>query len=402
MNEKLPINKSIRELGDARAGLLFRALLEQTQDQVYFKDLNSKFVWVSDVMLSKYKLESMDDLLGKSDFDFFSREHAQKTFEEEQRLIRDDERLVNYVEKEIWPDGRITYVTSTKVPLRLDSGEIVGILGITRDITDEVKIQHQLEESRALLLKRNAIMEEDLQSARTVQRMTIPGLLPDVPFADVAVSITSLNEVCGDLVTFPLQNDRRMSLVLGDISGHGVTAGLFTMLAKHLADFYLKNESCGPDEALFVLDRHLEGLIPEGFLTAVAGVFYRKNEDELYVSLASSCQPPVLWYRSQTQEVEIVKMRGEGALGLGICDSFECRSLRLSRGDCLLFATDGATELENPDGVQLGVAKWAELFRGVGALDTEEIIRRLLTELERFSGGRFPQDDTTLLAVRIK
>jgi phosphoserine phosphatase RsbU/P len=120
----------------ASASLLFDALLEQTQDQVYFKDRQSRFIRVSDVMPAKFGLKTADDLIGKTDFDFFTEEHARQAFEDEQRLVRENKKLINVTEKETWPDGSVTWATSTKVPLYLGSGEPVGIMGITRDITE--------------------------------------------------------------------------------------------------------------------------------------------------------------------------------------------------------------------------------------------------------------------------
>lgn len=131
-------------LFSASASMLFDALLQQTQDQVYFKDRHSRFIRVSDVMPAKFGLKIPDDLIGKTDFDLFSEEHAQQAYEDEQRLMRDNEKLINLTEKETWPDGSVTWATSTKVPLYLGTGEPVGIMGITRDITEQVEAQQRL------------------------------------------------------------------------------------------------------------------------------------------------------------------------------------------------------------------------------------------------------------------
>ena len=75
------------DLFSASASILFDALLQQTQDMVYFKDRHSRFIRVSDVMPAKHGLQFPEDLIGKTDFDLFSKEHAQQAFEDEQRLI---------------------------------------------------------------------------------------------------------------------------------------------------------------------------------------------------------------------------------------------------------------------------------------------------------------------------
>ncbi|MEM9160882.1 MAG: PAS domain S-box protein, partial [Verrucomicrobiota bacterium] len=193
---------STGRLSQASSEMLFGALLQQTQDQVYFKDKRSRFVKASDAVVEKLGAKSMDDLIGKSDFDFFAAEHAQRTFDAEQRLMTEGKRLTNITEKEIWPDGTVTWATSTKIPLYLGEGNLVGLMGITRDITDRVKAEQALEESRELLRRKNEVMETDLENARRIQKSLIPGPIPNLYFAEVGVVNQAMMDVCGDVITF--------------------------------------------------------------------------------------------------------------------------------------------------------------------------------------------------------
>ena len=121
----LTMSASVEEDSDlfkASATVLFDAVLHQTQDQIYFKDRKSRFIRVSDAVPAKFGLKSSEELIGKTDFDFFSDEHAREAFEDEQRVMQNNEKLINKTEKETWPDGRVTWVTSTKVPIYLGSG----------------------------------------------------------------------------------------------------------------------------------------------------------------------------------------------------------------------------------------------------------------------------------------
>ncbi len=402
MPENTHNTKPGEELTDAEGSMLFSALLKQSQDQIYFKDRQSRFVKVSDAMVSRFGFESAEQLLGKTDFDIFTIEHAQQAYDDEQCLMRDDTRLINITEKETWPDGSVTWVTSTKIPLHLESGEIVGLMGITRDITEQIKVQHDLEDSRELLQQKNQIMETELHSAHSIQSMAIPGPLPQVPFAEVSVSITSMSEVSGDVVSFPLQSKRRLSFVLGDISGHGVTAGLFTLLVSHLANFYMNDHTIRPDAALMMLDEHLKGMIPDGFLAALAGVFHLEADDSVTLTLANSCQPPILWYKHASDEVQVLRVPSESAIGLGICESFKSETLHLLPGDCLLFVTDGALEARNKASEEFGYPRLAAAFKRNSHEPIDLVTTHLLDQLRHFSADDFPQDDTTLLAIRIK
>lgn len=395
-------NKEDAELVNASASILFDALLNQTQDQVYFKDRQSRFVRASDVVPKKFGLESVDQLIGKTDFDFFSKEHALESFEGEQRLMRDNDKLINITEKETWPDGHITWATSTKIPLYLESGNVVGIMGITRDITDQVNAQRELEENRELLKRKNEIMQTDFDNARRIQMRLIPGPIPQLPFAELAVLNLSMTEVNGDVVAFPTVDENRLSFILGDVSGHGVSAGLFTILIKHLADFYMPDDFHRLDRALIMLDEHLQGLIPAGFVATLLGSIVPKQDNKVQLTLANAGQPSALWFNNASSKVEIVELPSENVIGLGICEQAECRSFDLSPGDCFLFLSDGAIECRNRQENELGLEGLIAPFEQCARLPIDDVIEQMRSFLYNYSAGEFPQDDTSMIALRVK
>lgn len=386
----------------ASATLLFDALLQQTQDQVYFKDRQSRFIRVSDVMPAKFGLKAPDDLIGKTDFDFFTEEHARQAYDDEQRLIRNNEKLVNVTEKETWPDGSVTWATSTKVPLYLGSGEPVGIMGITRDITDQVVAQKALEESRELIRLKNEEMETDFQNAGRVQERLIPGPLPEHPRVDLSVLNLRYSDVGGDIITFPLVSDEHLSFLIGDVSGHGLSAGLFTILVKHLADFYMPDDFAHPEDALVTLDQHMQGLIPSGFVAAMVGTLDFSYTDFAVLTIANAAQPPVLWYRKSKERVEIINCPSENVLGLGICQDVHVTKLTIDPGDCLLFMTDGLIECRNPEGQELGSEGLVEIFNSSADQPIVKLVKSMENFLRDYCADQFPQDDTTLLALRLK
>ncbi len=114
---------------------LLNALLDGTQDHIYFKDQESKFIRVSKSMVKLFEKESDSEIIGKSDFDFNFAEHAKVAYEDEQKIISTEKPLVDAVEKEVWDDGHLTWVSTTKNPLRDLDGNIVGTFGISRDVT---------------------------------------------------------------------------------------------------------------------------------------------------------------------------------------------------------------------------------------------------------------------------
>ena len=132
--------------------MLLRALLKHVPDSIYFKDLQSRFLRVSDSQVRKKKLSGTDDLIGKTDFDVFSSEHAQNAFDDEQRIIRTGEPVIDKEEKETWPDGRVTWVSTSKLPLHDLKGRVIGTFGVSRDITARKVAEEKLKTTQKELL----------------------------------------------------------------------------------------------------------------------------------------------------------------------------------------------------------------------------------------------------------
>jgi diguanylate cyclase (GGDEF)-like protein/PAS domain S-box-containing protein len=120
-------------------------LLDTIPDNIYFKDAQSRFTRISRHMAHWLGLKDPAEALGKTDFDFFTAEHAEQAFRDEQEIIRSGVPVVNVQEKETFPDGSIRWVSTTKMPLRGVDGQIVGTFGISRDITEYRRIAEQLE-----------------------------------------------------------------------------------------------------------------------------------------------------------------------------------------------------------------------------------------------------------------
>jgi PAS domain S-box-containing protein len=114
---------------------LLRALMDNLPDAIYFKDADSRFLRINQDLASSFGLDDPAEALGKTDFDFFTEEHARPAFEDEQEIIQTGQPLVGKEERETWLDGRVRWVSTTKMPLRDKDGTITGTFGVARDIT---------------------------------------------------------------------------------------------------------------------------------------------------------------------------------------------------------------------------------------------------------------------------
>ncbi len=112
---------------------------------MYFKDVRSRFLLVSAGWIAAIAPDrSAEDIVGKTDFDFFGKEHAQAAFEDEQRIIRTGEALVGKLERETFRNGTSPWVSTTKMPLRDETGQMIGTFGISRDVTAQIRAESAL------------------------------------------------------------------------------------------------------------------------------------------------------------------------------------------------------------------------------------------------------------------
>ena len=145
---------------------LLDTLLEYSPDHIYFKDRDSRFVRVSHSLAEWMGLSDPVDAIGRSDDDFFAAAHARKSRTDEAEIMASGRALVGAEECETWPDGRETWVSTTKAPLRDQAGAVVGIFGMSRDITarklaeDVLAIQAAKLASQAQMLRDLAARDE--------------------------------------------------------------------------------------------------------------------------------------------------------------------------------------------------------------------------------------------------
>lgn len=135
---------------------LFDILMDNIPDTIYFKDTESRFTKINKAQARLLGVDNPEDAIGKTDFDYFTKEHASNAYKDEQGLFIQGKPVISKPERIRAADGQFRWVTTTKVPIKNKAGKIVGLVGISRDIT-RLK---QAEERQTQLLK-------ELESANT-------------------------------------------------------------------------------------------------------------------------------------------------------------------------------------------------------------------------------------------
>lgn len=128
---------------------LAHEIMENMTDHIYFKDLQSKFVVVNKAFCEWVKI-GKEEIVGKSDFDLFESAHAQQAYDDEQDIIATGVPVIGIEEEEVWANGCVTWVSTSKMPWRNREGEIIGTFGISRNITDKKNLEIQLVQAQKL------------------------------------------------------------------------------------------------------------------------------------------------------------------------------------------------------------------------------------------------------------
>ena len=142
ITKDISIRKRIEE-ALSREQFLVNALMNNLTDHVYFKDRESRFIRINRSHALSFGLKDPEEATGKTDFDFFSEEHAQQAFDDELEIMRTGE-PISKEEKLTWHDRPTKWSSTIKLPLRGDDGKIIGTFGISRDITEQKKSEEQI------------------------------------------------------------------------------------------------------------------------------------------------------------------------------------------------------------------------------------------------------------------
>lgn len=164
----IQLEQTAKALAEERR--LLRALIDNMPDLIYVKDMESRFVIGNLAVARLMGAETPDELIGKTDFDFYPQELAAKYYADEQEIIRSGQPLINREEPLAdQVSGRKGWLSTTKAPLRDDQGKIIGLVGIGRDITDRKRAEEEIRRQSDLLMAVNMVFRQALRCETDVE-----------------------------------------------------------------------------------------------------------------------------------------------------------------------------------------------------------------------------------------
>ena len=273
--------------------------------------------------------------------------------------------------------------------VRVVSNDELGVLG---DGMNEMTLG---------LIERERI-QESLDLAREVQQTLLPRTAPKVKGLDIASTIVYCDETGGDYYDFLTgggADEGKLSVILGDVSGHGISSAL---LMASVRAFLRQRSALSGGIAQIVSDvnRQLAADVEDtgGFMT----LFY------LTIDIASrqlnwvrAGHEPAIFYDPISDTFE--ELRGAGlALGVNADGRYlEFEKVDLAKDQIIFLGTDGIWETRNPKGEMFGKAPIYRLIRQYPEADANGLLTACLFSLEKFRDGVKPEDDVTMIVIKI-
>jgi sigma-B regulation protein RsbU (phosphoserine phosphatase) len=396
---------------------LFAFLLEHATDQIYFKDIKGRFICASRAVADYMDVARPSDLIGKSDFDFWSEETARITAADEKKIIETGVPLVGKVERLVHPDGRVTWDYSSKLPLTNSKGEIIGICGINKDFTVVKQIEDALEEERnrlrittAELEAKNAQLEADLRMAREFQLALLPREYPALRGYDVreespftfAHYYRPAAAVSGDFFDFFPLSQTRIGVFICDVMGHGMRAALVTAIIRALLE-ELRPVMFNAGRFLSMLNLRLRSILERVEEPFVATAFYlivdTKSREAQFANAAHPL--PIRLRRSANTAEPITDDKKKTGPALGLFDEigYSTFGFPFEQGDRLILYTDGLYEVDSQQGEEFGHPALISTLHKYAGLPVEKLFPAVVNEVCQFSERKDFEDDLCMVAI---
>lgn len=276
-----------------------------------------------------------------------------------------------------------------------ESGRVDEIGQLSQSFSD---MQHSLAgyiEELKQTTAQKASIESELKVASDIQMSMVPRIFPafpNRPDIDLYASMTPAKEVGGDLYDFFVQ-DERLYFCVGDVSGKGIPASLFMAVTRNLFRIVAQ-----------------QGRSPEEIATQINLILSHDNEQNMFVTMFIGCADLKTGHLDYCNcghnapliDGQFMKLQYTNRpIGIWEEGGFIGESIDDIRGRQMLIYTDGLNEAENPQKQLFGEHRLQELMAGALSLNSEQVIEMLQEAVERHRDGAAPNDDLTLLCLKL-
>ncbi|MCX7847473.1 MAG: SpoIIE family protein phosphatase [bacterium] len=302
------------------------------------------------------------------------------------------------------------------VPLIANSAPF-GVLALTNKMDrspfnlDDLHLAQSLSDMAGIAISHLLLFRElqekqqidmQLRTAELILAHLLPQRIPQDPRYELAVHYEFAYRLGGDYYDFVELDERHLGIIMADVSGKGIPAGLVMATTRSLFAV-LSPGQLSPSTVLRVLNTHLLKLIPDDmFVTAIYAILdkqtglltYARAGHEPLLSCCPRSSPQCLGRTSGT----VVGMLPDESFRQTLSDE----QYYIRPGETVLFYTDGLTEAHNPHGEEFGRQRVAAVLQQVCALGADEAVRCIVHRVKKFMSDTPLYDDMTILAIKAR
>jgi len=393
---------------------LLKLLSESIPANIYFKDMDSNFVMANTATARKMRREDAADILGKSDHDFFDARHADKSKQDEINIMETGKSLTGTLEREIWDANEETWGITSKYPWYDHHGKIKGTFGVTSDVTEIVETQDRLMEVAQTYKKRNELYEAELLLASEIQQAILTKQIPAIPSnstnssdslfaAEFDIKHIPMHGLAGDFYEAIPLSDTKMGILVCDVMGHGVRAGLIVAMIRGLISKEKKSAS-NPEEFLANLNQGLSHILSAAGISIFSTAIYCVvDTTQNQISLSSAGHPLPIIKRDAVYSLmnpNLLDNTKSSALGLFENSTYHSINISLDDLEEIIFYTDGIYEVADASNEELGLEKLVNELNKPNEIDSSSIDKLIRIAKDHSRDDQF-NDDVCLVTMNI-
>jgi serine phosphatase RsbU (regulator of sigma subunit) len=295
-----------------------------------------------------------------------------------------------------------TTLAELQEEVNLRSHELGGDdLGVTRISDEWAKLKQEIEVAQSAERDPMQFQQASLKSAKATRRRLVPNL-PDIPGFSFAAEQISCEDIGGDFYDFFQVNEQVWGVVVGGISYHGVEATLTMGLTKKLLQSHGRRQRSCVETLILTNQDIFDELSKETYVTVFFGFLNIQTRALMFSRAGHS--PLLIYNPLRTPQLSHFQTRGM-ALGMDrgplFSKNIEQRNIQLAPGDVLVQCSNGLVQAPNENSEPFGLERVEALLHKYGHEDSEYLTWKIRKAVQEWQGSRTPEEDITLIAVRL-
>ncbi len=383
---------------------LLRTIIDNLPSRLYVKDTQSRYVLNNKAHIAMLGARDQEHALGRTTLDFFPGERGEQALADDRSVMTQGTPMINQEKSDFDPQGNVHWSLVTKVPFYDTRQQLTGLIGISHDITRRKRAELEV-------LRRTTEMESDLRMARQVQEAFLNRTYPTFPrsapaeasalrFAHRYIPTTTLG---GDFFDIVQLSDTQCGVLVCDVMGHGVRAGLLTTLIRGVVE-EMGTRAVDPAHVLAEVNRSLMPIVEHTGQPVFATVFFGVID----IAARTLCYgnaghpAPLVFHRDLADVVRLAPDDPEPAAGLLGDFTYTAHTATFTPGDIFLGYTDGVLEAVDASGSMYGEDRMRALLARCAGMTGSDVIDRFLSDVQVHSGSKHFTDDVCLVAIEAR